>query len=274
MRRLLEFGPSAAFYIFALAAQVSGYTSPTIALILAMIATLLLFIPACHHSHVWHKARKSSGRQGLDSWYFIAPCLVIVILGAAGAAYGFGLRAAAIPGDINRGPPARSVSQPAKEEFLKNATLIPGFGKDEPPLIFGGTSTLTAERLRVFVDYSSYRSGWMQRVRIPIGEMKDPVRGQFVKVQLAYEGSKPNGGVNDLWWGSDTTTAYPLATPVYGDLPVALTRGRIVVIGPSNKEQNIYFELTRVVNENGQFRFAIIQGRDLYDWVSRWEAEN
>jgi hypothetical protein len=104
--------------------------------------------------------------------------------------------------------------------------------------------------------------------------MKDPVKGQYVRAQLAYKGTKQNGGANDLWWGSDHTLSYPVATPVYSDMPVALTRGRVVVIGPSNKEQYIYFELTRVANDsNGQFSFSIIQGRDLYDWVSRWEAD-
>lgn len=97
MRRLTEFGPSAAFYIFAMAAQVSGFVSPSIALLLAVIATLLLFIPACHHSHAWHKARKNDGRNGLDSWYFIVPCLAVALIGIAGASYGLGLRSSAAP---------------------------------------------------------------------------------------------------------------------------------------------------------------------------------
>jgi hypothetical protein len=45
MRKLTEYAPSAAFYIFALAAQVSGFTSPTIAVLLFIVATLLLVIP-------------------------------------------------------------------------------------------------------------------------------------------------------------------------------------------------------------------------------------
>ena len=274
MRRLLEFGPSAAFYLFALAAQVSGYVSPASALVLAVIATLLLFVPACHHSHAWHRARKSDGRNGLDSWYFIAPCLVVAILAIAGAAYGFGLRASASQEEPNKAAPAQSVS-PTREEFLKNATVIIGFGADQPPIAFGGTSTLTTERLRVFVDYSIYRSGWMMRVRLPIGEIKDPVKGEYVRIPLAYRGSKPNGGAEDVWWGSDPSPSHPVSNPVFGQIPVSLTRGRIVVIGPSNKEQYVYFELLRVANDptNGEFRFMILQGRDVYDWIAHWEAE-
>jgi hypothetical protein len=92
MARIVGFLPSAAFYVLALAAQVSGYTSTTVALILAAMATVMLLIPACHHGGRWHKARKSSGRGGLDSWYFIVPCLVTALLAAIGGAYGIGLR--------------------------------------------------------------------------------------------------------------------------------------------------------------------------------------
>jgi hypothetical protein len=165
-------------------------------------------------------------------------------------------------------------SAKSRPEFLRNAVLGIGFNDEQPPLAFGGTSMLTTERLRVFVDYSIYRSGWMSRVRVPIGEIKDPAKDEYVRIQLAYKGTKQNGGVNDLWWGSDSAPAHPVANPVYGELPVTFTRGRVVVIGPSNKEQYVYFELTRIANDaNGQFRFAILQGRDVSDWINRWETE-
>jgi len=91
-KRIIGFLPSAAFYVPALAAQVSGYTSSTVALVLAVIATVMLLVPACHHGSQWHQSRKSSARNGLDSWYFIAPCLVIGVVAFALAAYGLGLR--------------------------------------------------------------------------------------------------------------------------------------------------------------------------------------
>ena len=53
-------------------------------------------------------------------------------------------------------------------QFLKNIA----FGVDDGPSMptrFGATSTVTVERLRVFVDYSSYRNGWMPKIRAPIG---------------------------------------------------------------------------------------------------------
>jgi hypothetical protein len=124
MGYLLQYGPAAAFYIFALAAQVSGFVSPTVAGALAIIATLLLFVPACHHSHLWHKARKNDGRKGLDSWYFIAPCLIVAAIAIAGAAYGLGLHSVS-PSVIQESPPAthggirppKLNTQTAKEDF-------------------------------------------------------------------------------------------------------------------------------------------------------------
>jgi hypothetical protein len=269
--RIVSFLPSAAFYVFALAAQVSGYTSSTGAAVLATLATLMLFIPGCHYGNQWHRKRKSSGRSGLDSWYFIVPCLALALIGLVGAAYGVGLRSSSSTEEK-----ATALPNPHAEEFIKNGTLILGFNFDgsEVPLAFGGTATLTTERLRVLVDYSAYRSGWMSRVRVPIGEIKDPVKGQFVKVQLVYKVRKANGGTYDLWWGSDPAPAHPVSVPVYNEA-IAPTRGRVVVLGPNGKEQHIYFELLRAPNDpNGQMRILILQGREVADWIASWEAES
>jgi hypothetical protein len=269
MSEIMEFLPAAAFYLLALAAQVSGYTSPTVAIGIAGIATAMLLIPAIHHSHRWHLLRKSDGRWGLDSWYFIAPCLVIAMIAVGGAAYGLGLRSSAPTAGVS----AAAATSNSREEFLKNTAVTIGLG-DEMPIGFGGTSTLTTERLRVFVDYSMYRSGWMSRVRVPIGEISDPVKGQFVRIQLAYKGTKPNGGTLDLWWGSNPAPAHPIQTPMYANEPVATARGRVAIVGPDNKEQYTYFELMRAPNENGQFRILILQGGAVDDWISKWEADN
>src|SRR5260221_3402457 len=46
-------------------------------------------------------------------------------------------------------------------EYLKEIGL--GIGNGAIPLSLSAISTITAERLRVFVDYSEYRSGWMPK---------------------------------------------------------------------------------------------------------------
>jgi hypothetical protein len=93
----IRFGWSAAFYLLALAATMSGLVSKTGALVLALIGTAFLFWATFHYLRAWHSAKKISGRRGLDSWYFIVACAVMAILGIAGAAYGIGLRSSAVP---------------------------------------------------------------------------------------------------------------------------------------------------------------------------------
>jgi hypothetical protein len=156
-------------------------------------------------------------------------------------------------------------------EYLKNATLGIGTDISQTPLVLGGTSAITTERLRVFVDYSSHRSGWMARVRAPIGEIRDPVEGIFVRIQLIYRGTRPNGGINDLWWG-DNANSHPVNTPEYNTVfPIAATRGRVVIIGPSGGEQYVYFELMRG-KETNLPQFIVLQGRDVADRIAQWEA--
>jgi hypothetical protein len=94
MPSFLQFAPAAAFYLFSLAATVSGFVSHRVAFLLAIVGTVLLLVPAWHHSRVWHMARKSDGRSGLDSWYFIAPCLAVAVVALAAAGFGIGLRSA------------------------------------------------------------------------------------------------------------------------------------------------------------------------------------
>jgi hypothetical protein len=176
MRPILQFAPAAAFYIFALAAQVSGFTSSAVAGFLAMAATVLLFLPACHHSHVWHKARKSDGKQGLDSWYFIAPCLALAMLAIAGAAYGFGLRSISSQeitsgkGDQPTAPVVMAVKP--QPEFLKNIS----FSRDSKlPLGISATVASTTDRLRILIEVSGVfvHSSYSEPQSVQIQELKD-----------------------------------------------------------------------------------------------------
>lgn len=272
MGDIIKFLPSAAFYLLALAAQVSGYTSSLVATGLAAIGTLMLLIPACHHGHRWHQTRKSCGRTGLDSWYFIGPCIVLAVLAIAGASYGFGLRSSQ-PSEEKLGTRASSV----REQFLKDAVLAAWSDNPKEPLMFLGTPMLTTDRLRVVVEYSLYQNGWMSPVRFEVDPIKNPVKGQRVKVPLAHTGSKPNGGAEDLWWGTDSSSANLVTNnPVYSPHSVSLTRGRIVIIGTNNTEQNAgYFEIVRAPNDaSGNIKFMVLQGREVADWISDWEKDS
>jgi hypothetical protein len=168
--------------------------------------------------------------------------------------------------------PSKPASQ-STTEYLQNATLIVGADESQMPLALGGTSTITTDRLRVFVDYAHHRSGWMSRVRAPIGEIKDPVKGQYVRVELIYRGTRTNGGTNQLWWG-DNANFHPVNGPDSNPIwPVVATRGRVVIIGPSGDEQYIYFELMRADPIPGKQEFSLFQKGDVGDWLAKWEAD-
>jgi hypothetical protein len=64
---LVKFAPSSALYLLALAAQVSGYTNIYVASGLAVLATILLLIPAWGwiSSHLWPDKLTESPRMGL-----------------------------------------------------------------------------------------------------------------------------------------------------------------------------------------------------------------
>ena len=59
---IVERGPAIAVWLFALAAQVSGYNNTAIALLLIGAAAFFLVAPACHHIRAWQRERKAQGR--------------------------------------------------------------------------------------------------------------------------------------------------------------------------------------------------------------------
>lgn len=214
-------------------------------------------------------------RVFMHSWLFIVGCFVVALLAVGGGSYALGTRSLAdISAEKKTAAPFPSVR--AQEQFLKDPVL--GIWLDpKTPLVFLGTPTQTTDRLRLLVEYSLYRNGWMSPVRFEIYPIKEPVKGQRVKVTVARIGTKQNGGMEDLWWGTDPSSDNLVANnPVYAGGAATLTRGRIVVIGADNKEQNaLYFQIVRATNdEKGNPRFTILQGRDVTDWISDWEKNN
>jgi predicted MFS family arabinose efflux permease len=73
---LLEFGPVAFFYLLALAASVSGYTSATVALLLAGVGTLWLCGSLVYKGKKWHNRRIIAGKHGLEPSHLIVIGLV------------------------------------------------------------------------------------------------------------------------------------------------------------------------------------------------------
>ncbi len=163
-----------------------------------------------------------------------------------------------------------STKQVSKPEYLKNIT----FGVDDGggPTWMRAESVVTTDKLRVLVDYSLYRNGWVQKIRAPIGEIKNPVNGERVEIIFTSSGRYINSGTNDLWWGLPPAQ-YPIPAPDLNDLIPALpVRARLVIIGPSNDEQHYYFMLIRAAAQSGSKRFGILRGPEA-DWIAEWEGE-
>jgi hypothetical protein len=155
-------------------------------------------------------------------------------------------------------------------EYFKGFGL--GTGGVEP-LILNGISAVTTDRLRVFVDYSEYRSGWMEKARATIGEIKEPVKGRTEHLQLIYyQKDRPNAGQNALWWGEPSKEQPVVASTFSGSpLPAILVRARLAIVGPEG-EQHYYFLLVRG-GENIGTGVGVIQQHELGDWITEWESE-
>jgi len=108
---VIERGPAIAFWLLALAAQLSGYTSAAVALGLVGLALFFLVAPACHHLHKWYVDRR--GTMGgahivlligiAGTWLFLT-----IALGAAAwvvwHGQGFAIGSSAIAGNADDGP--------------------------------------------------------------------------------------------------------------------------------------------------------------------------
>jgi hypothetical protein len=270
MRRLVEFGPSAAFYIFALAAQMSGIVNPSIALALAAIATLLLFVPACHHSYAWHKTRKGNGAMGLDSWYFIAPCLALAMIGLAGAAYGFGLRSAS---------PAAAVGNviETKQSLALTARLINDarISWDEAGDIWlAGTYAKSGGELFAYVNVTtssvfSVMTGQPERIMRPIGNVDinthriatDKIdrfdRGTQAKIKIARVYNSNGGAL--IRFGSDTAGAG-------GGIATTSYLGFIILVDKERNEDIYKFAVVgRMAEPTGAGTPPIFIGPDIFN---------
>lgn len=154
-------------------------------------------------------------------------------------------------------------------DYLKEIGL--GVGGPEP-LLLTATPALTGDRLRIFVDYSEYRSGWMPKTRVFIGEFKEPVKDKTERLQLIYYlANKPNAGTNNLWWGNPSQN-HPVTASTFdgAPLPAIIVRARLVIVG-ANGEQHHYFILVRGADNTGTY-VGVIPQHNSGDWIESWEA--
>jgi hypothetical protein len=213
----------------------------------------------------------SLSRAALDARFWIATLLLIFVYMAAPEIY---RRATGVNETAETSIAPRTAStEPSlakRPEYLKNISFGGDYGN--PSTIIEAIPTITTDRLRVYIDYSYYKAGWMQKVRAPIGEIKEPVAGVHVSLPIINYGQRPNGGGNDVWWG-DPDLRYSISPPDLTDLlPATPFRARLVIVGPSGAEQHVYFMLIRVAKEPPVRGFGILREQNS-DWKAEWEQE-
>jgi hypothetical protein len=110
MEKFAEFGPPAFFYLLALAAQLSGYTSPGAAIILTALGSAWLTVSLLYR---WHVARVRAGKSGVEPTY-------LILIGTAGAALFVSVALGGVVWQWQRGisPPSTPAAAPAVTQTL------------------------------------------------------------------------------------------------------------------------------------------------------------
>jgi hypothetical protein len=176
------------------------------------------------------------------------------------------LQSSTTPGMLCTNGPCAPINRKPGPVYLKEI----GLGTLPDVLTLQGAAAVTDERLRVFVDYSEYRNGWMPKSRAFIGEIKEPVKGKIERLQLVYPGTRPDGGTINLWWGNPSEN-HAVSQPYNPGIPAIIVRGRIAILG-SKGEQHYYFMLVREAETKGPY-VGVIHEHDLGDWIGVWEDE-
>jgi hypothetical protein len=152
-----------------------------------------------------------------------------------------------------------------QSQFLKNIDF--GFDyANGKPIFLEARAAVTAERLRIFIDYSGREllgaSTWQPRIRVAIGELKDIVKEQYIGLQLASQ-AEQRGPVSDLYWGK-SKESYPIFE--------GPNRIRLVALGQDGQEQHYYFMLVLRDDRDGGRRLTMIKEVEL-SWVNEWESD-
>jgi hypothetical protein len=214
----------------------------------------------------------SIGRIASDARYWLAVILIGFLYAASPEMY----RRAVVPvASTSPASIALCTDGPCAPVHLKSGPQYfkeIGLGVGPEPLSLLAIPAVTADRLRIVVDYSEYRSGWMPKTRAFIGEIKEPVKGKTERLQLIYSAVRPNGGTNNLWWGDPAQDHAVSASTFNGSpLPAIIVRARVAIIGPGG-EQHYYFILIRDAENRGT-QVGIIPEHDSGDWIESWEAD-
>jgi hypothetical protein len=196
--------------------------------------------------------------------------LVLVVLGAAGAAYGFGLRAGNVSDPKNEGPPPEAANYHTIIKHPRiDGSLSPGGS-----LFLVGEAAEHITRARIVVEVKAWTFGkWAtDRFRTEVAPITDKLTGDRVNVPLVNYSETPSpADQNHYFWG-DPKANFPL---YFGPLLV-----RIFITNSNNQDQAPYdlilFRGADVKNlSDGTTTpnpIYVLQDANL-DWKKPWETK-
>lgn len=259
----VERGPAIAFWLLALAAQMSGYTNAAIALALMGGAAFFLIAPVYHYGTKWHNERKSRSMAGFDSLYFIVPTIAVGVIALAIGMFGLGLRSA-------KTPPGQLL--PQEISYLKDPFIYAG--SDNPALNprFVAKFARAGPRARFYVEDRYYPSGvfsgapvLIEGTQLLLREYKDFVANDPIEFPILtpfdFEGRK-------LWrWGSSATDKPDPKTTFQAG---ATHQGRIVLVVDNSTPQYFYF----IIDPAAMDAPPHLVGQWRFDFIQQWVAED
>lgn len=202
-------------FLFNAGLQVSGYNNFTVSLICWSLVVLILILAGIDYIRKRHRVRWENGLVSLESWYFIAPCLLAAILGIAGAAYGLGLRTSSNSSPLlERG---ESASPAVTNRLIKDPRIEWDAAKMR--LSLHGRFQRAGGQLSVYISYmltggapvTSAREatirvltlGALVEPRIKIDPIDHFDRGEKVNIQIGFVTLYPENNSQVIRWGDE-----------------------------------------------------------------------
>lgn len=239
MDKFAEFGPPAFFYLVALAAQLSGYTSLELAVVLVGLGTIWLVVSLLYRLHT---RRIRAGKSGVEPSY-------LILFGLVGAALCLVVAAAGYGWQVLR-PANSSAQSPTISQALAN-TQTTVFAKDQrvgrqyvgnpgpqDAVIYVARFAITGQHIRIYVEYAALsgpRAGGNSPTRLKIGDIRDFVRDDNIRITVISRNTDTTNHFIFRWGPDDGSgEIYDLGN----------YRGRILLLGDDGKEQYYYFVVT------------------------------
>jgi hypothetical protein len=162
-----------------------------------------------------------------------------------------------------------SKQSPATASFVKDLRVhLEGSGS-EKLLLLDGFAAVTADRIRVFLDYArpdpltGVPIGAVEKVKI--GELREIVKGQALKLPVTTK-QDISGTTERFWFGAPNELRG-------NSVGRGFNLARLILLGTDNQQQDYYFVLVQADVREGSERFLVLQGEQ-FNFASTWAQKD